>query len=87
MLKPDPAMPDDAATVEVITEGCTIHGSPQTFLDKLIAFRERSVRSAAADDGPRLERTNRAWERNSMRLFAQEVIPKFRQHVMAQAAE
>jgi hypothetical protein len=30
---------------------------------------------------------NRAWERDSMRLLAQEVMPKFRQHLMAQAAE
>jgi hypothetical protein len=30
---------------------------------------------------------NEAWERDSMRLLAQEVMPKFRQHATAQAAE
>jgi hypothetical protein len=30
---------------------------------------------------------NREWERQSMRLLAQEVMPKFRQHVAAKAAE
>ena len=30
---------------------------------------------------------NRDWERESMQLLAQEVMPKFRQHVKAQAAE
>jgi hypothetical protein len=29
---------------------------------------------------------NGAWERESMRLLAQEVLPKFRQHVTAQVA-
>ena len=28
------------ATVEVITEGCMIYGSPKTLLDKLVAFRD-----------------------------------------------
>ena len=88
VLKPDPAMSDEAATVEAITEGCMIHGEPKTFLDKLIAFRESvgpfgTLLMTGLDwSGP-----NRAWERDSMRLLAQEVMPKFRQHVMAQAAE
>ncbi len=30
---------------------------------------------------------NEAWERDGMRLLAHEVMPKFRQHVTAQAAE
>ena len=30
---------------------------------------------------------NAAWERESMRLLAHEVMPKFRQHVLARAAE
>jgi hypothetical protein len=29
---------------------------------------------------------NEAWERDSMRLLADEVMPKFRQHVTARAA-
>ena len=81
-------MSDDEATVEAITEGCMIHGSAKTFLDKLVAFRDSvgpfgTLLMTGLDwSGP-----NRAWERNSMRLLAQEVMPKFRQHVMAQAAE
>jgi hypothetical protein len=30
---------------------------------------------------------NEGWERESMRLLAQEIIPRFRQHVLATAAE
>jgi hypothetical protein len=30
---------------------------------------------------------NQAWERESMRLLAEDVMPKFRQHALAQAAE
>ena len=65
-----------------------IHGSPKTVLDKLVAFRERvgpfgTLLMTGLDwGGP-----NEAWEREAMRLLAQEVMPKFRQHVMAQAAE
>jgi hypothetical protein len=88
VLKPDPNMSDDEATVEVITEGCMIYGSVKTFLDKLVAFRDTvgpfgTLLMTGLDwSGP-----NRAWERDSMRLLAQEVMPKFRQHVTAQAAE
>jgi alkanesulfonate monooxygenase SsuD/methylene tetrahydromethanopterin reductase-like flavin-dependent oxidoreductase (luciferase family) len=88
VMKPDPAMPDEEATVEVITEGCMIYGSPKTFLDKLVAFRDTvgpfgTLLMTGLDwSGP-----NEAWERDSMRLLAQDVMPKFRQHVMAQAAE
>jgi len=88
VLKPDPSMPDEEATVEAITEGCVIYGSPNTMLDKLIAFRDRvgpfgSLLMTGLDwSGP-----NGAWERQSMRLLAAEVMPKFRQHALAQAAE
>jgi alkanesulfonate monooxygenase SsuD/methylene tetrahydromethanopterin reductase-like flavin-dependent oxidoreductase (luciferase family) len=88
VLKPDPNMSDEEATVEAITEGCMIYGSPKTFLDKLVAFRDTvgpfgTLLMTGLDwSGP-----NRAWERDSMRLLAQEVMPKFRQHVTAQAAE
>jgi alkanesulfonate monooxygenase SsuD/methylene tetrahydromethanopterin reductase-like flavin-dependent oxidoreductase (luciferase family) len=88
VLKPDPDMPDDQATVEAITEGCMIYGSAKTFLDKLIAFRDAvgpfgTLLMTGLDwSGP-----NGAWERESMRLIAQDVMPKFRQHATAQAAE
>ena len=88
VMKPDPNMPDAAATVEVITEACTIYGSPKSFLDKLVAFRDAvgpfgTLLMTGLDwSGP-----NSEWERSSMQLLAQQVFPKFRQHTMAQAAE
>jgi alkanesulfonate monooxygenase SsuD/methylene tetrahydromethanopterin reductase-like flavin-dependent oxidoreductase (luciferase family) len=86
-LKPRADMADEEATVEVITEASVIYGSPKTFLDKLVALREEigpfgTLLMTGLDwSGP-----NGAWERESMRLLAQEVLPKFRQHVEAQVA-
>ena len=57
-------------------------------LDKLVALRERvgpfgTLLQIGLDwGGP-----NEAWERDGMRLLAQDVMPKFRQHATAQAAE
>ncbi len=87
-LKPRVDMSDEEATVEVITEGNVIYGSAKTVLDRLVALRDDvgpfgSLLMTGLDwSGP-----NRAWERESMRLLAQEVMPKFRQHVTARAAE
>ena len=87
-LKPRADMTDDEATVEVITEASVIYGSPKTFLDKLVALREEvgpfgTLLMTGLDwSGP-----NRDWERESMQLLAQEVLPKFRQHVGTRAAE
>ncbi len=81
VMKPDPDMPDDEATVDVITEACTMYGSPKTMLDKLVAFRDEvgpfgTLLMTGLDwSGP-----NEGWERELMRLLAQEVMPKFRQH-------
>ncbi len=81
-------MSDEEATVEAITEGCTLYGSPKTLLDKLVAFRDEvgpfgTLLMTGLDWlGP-----NEAWERQSMQLLAEQVMPKFRQHVLAQAAE
>jgi alkanesulfonate monooxygenase SsuD/methylene tetrahydromethanopterin reductase-like flavin-dependent oxidoreductase (luciferase family) len=88
ILKPRPDMADAEATVEVITEGCILYGSPKTLLDKLVAFREEvgpfgTLLMTGLDwAGP-----NEAWERQSMQLLADEVMPKFQQHAQAQAAE
>ena len=87
-MKPRPDMPDKEATVEAIIDGCTLYGSPRTMLDKLVAFREEvgpfeTLLMTGVDwAGP-----NEAWERQSMQLLAEEVMPKFRQHVLARAAE
>lgn len=87
VLKPDPNMPDNEASVEAITEGCVLYGSPKTLLDKLVAFRDTvgpfgTLLMTGLDwSGP-----NAAWERESMRLMAQEVMPKFRQHATVHAS-
>jgi alkanesulfonate monooxygenase SsuD/methylene tetrahydromethanopterin reductase-like flavin-dependent oxidoreductase (luciferase family) len=74
--------------VESMTDQFTIHGSPRTVLDKLVAFREQvgpfgGLIATAMDWSGR----NREWEPESMRLLAQEVMPRFRQHVGARAGE
>jgi alkanesulfonate monooxygenase SsuD/methylene tetrahydromethanopterin reductase-like flavin-dependent oxidoreductase (luciferase family) len=87
ILKPQPDMPDGEATVEAITRECVLFGSPRTLLDKLVAFRDRvgpfeTLLVTGLDwGGP-----NEAWERESMQLIADEVMPKFRQHVAASTA-
>ena len=87
-LKPNPQMSDDEATVEAIAEGSVLYGSPQTFLDKLVALRdEAGPFGTLLMTGLDWSGTNRDWERESMSLLAEEVMPKFRQHVGARAAE
>ena len=88
VIKPRPEMSDAETTPEALMKECVIHGSPRTVLDQLVALRERvgpfgTLLMTGLDwSGP-----NEAWERESMRLLAQEVMPKFRQHVLAMAAE
>jgi alkanesulfonate monooxygenase SsuD/methylene tetrahydromethanopterin reductase-like flavin-dependent oxidoreductase (luciferase family) len=87
-LKPRVDMTDDEATVDAITEGSVIYGSAKTVLDKLVAFRDAigpfgTLLMTGLDWGG----LNRAWEHDSMRVLAQDVMPKFRQHVLARAAE
>ncbi|HUB96052.1 MAG TPA: hypothetical protein VL993_09050, partial [Stellaceae bacterium] len=87
-LKPRPDMPDSEVTVEGILESRLIYGSPQTVLDKLVAFRDKagpfgSLLFTGVDwSGP-----NEAWERESMRRMAEEVMPRLSQHAAAKAAE
>jgi alkanesulfonate monooxygenase SsuD/methylene tetrahydromethanopterin reductase-like flavin-dependent oxidoreductase (luciferase family) len=88
ILKPRPDMPDEEATAEAITEECVLYGSPRTALDKLVAFRDKvGPFSTLLMTGLDWRGPNEAWEREGMRLLAHEVMPKFRQHVLAQAAE
>ena len=87
ILKPRADMPDAEATVEAITRECVLYGSPRTVLDKLIAFRDRvgpfgGLLMTGIDWGGK----NRDWENESMRLLVQDVMPKFRQHTMAERA-
>lgn len=68
-----------------MTEDYAILRSPRTVLDRLVAFREgvgpfgTLILTALDWSGP-----NRGWEQESMRLLAQDVMPKFRQHLGAQ---
>jgi len=88
MIKPQPDMSDEECTPESIIEECVVYGSPRTVLDRLAALRDRvgpfgTLLQIGLDwSGP-----NESWERDGMRLLAQEVMPKFRQHATAQAAE
>ncbi len=81
-LKPSAETPDEAVTLEAIIENCVICGSPRTVLDKLIAFRDRAgpfghLLMAGLDwSGP-----NADWEAETMRRLAEEVMPRFRQHI------
>src|SRR5262249_56265662 len=67
-LKPRPDMTDEAATVDAITEGSVLYGSPKTFLDRLVALRDE-----ARPFGPLLvtrlplSGPHREFERESMR--------------------
>jgi alkanesulfonate monooxygenase SsuD/methylene tetrahydromethanopterin reductase-like flavin-dependent oxidoreductase (luciferase family) len=87
-LKARPDMRDDEVTVDNILESRLIYGSPQTVLDKLVAFRDTagpfgSLLFTGVDwTGP-----NEAWERQSMNRLATEVMPRFAQHAAAKAAE
>ena len=61
-----------------------IVGSPETVLDKLIAFREQTGHFGT------LLATGHDWDdadlwRSSMRRLAEDVMPKFRQHCEATA--
>jgi len=88
ILKPRADMTDEQASVEVITEGCVLYGSPKTMLDKLVAFREEvGPFGTLLMTGLDWTGLNEIWERQSMQLLADEVMPKFQQHVVAQAAE
>ena len=87
-IKPRPDMSDEEFTPDVLMKECAIYGSPKTVLDKLIAFRDAvgpfgTVLKMGVDWGGPSE----AWEREAMTLLAQDVMPKFRQHATAQAAE
>jgi len=85
LIKPRAEMTDAETTPEALLEEGVIYGSPKTMLDKLIAFRERVgpfgtlIMGALDWSGP-----NEAWERESMRLLAEDVMPKFRQHIAQQ---
>src|SRR4051794_40548966 len=88
MVKPRPEMSDEDCTPDAIMNECVVHGSPRTVLDKLVALRDRvGPFGTLLQIGLDWSGLNDAWEREGMRLLAHEVMPKFRQHTQAQAAE
>jgi len=82
MIKPDPDMPDEAATVDVIKRAQVLAGDPSRVLDRLVALRDEighfgTLLMTGHDwDQPRL------WRR-SMELLAKEVMPRFQRHAEA----
>lgn len=76
VMKPDPTMTDEEATLESIMKASIIFGSPKTVPEKIISLRERSgpfgTLMKAAMDGTG---ANRERERETMRRLAQEVLP------------
>lgn len=87
LLKDDESIPDDDVTAAHVAKSMTTAGSPASVLDQLIAFRDEigefGTLVSVAHDWDDAER----WKR-SMRLLAEEVMPRFNQHCAAvQAAE
>jgi alkanesulfonate monooxygenase SsuD/methylene tetrahydromethanopterin reductase-like flavin-dependent oxidoreductase (luciferase family) len=85
-MTPREDMDPATATTEDMIGACVIAGSPATVLDRLVALREEvgpfgHLLMAGLD----WSGVNAAWEAETMRRLAQEVMPKLRQHVMALA--
>lgn len=74
--------PDEIVNVPYVLDNMVISGSPKTVLDKLIAFRDEvghfGTLTMCAHDWDDVE----FWRR-SMRLLAEEVMPKLTQHADA----
>jgi alkanesulfonate monooxygenase SsuD/methylene tetrahydromethanopterin reductase-like flavin-dependent oxidoreductase (luciferase family) len=85
MVRRDLEMPDEAVTVNAITHGMIIAGSPRRVLDQIVALRDEvghfgTLLMAGHDwDQPKL------WRR-SMELLATEVMPRFSDHAAATPA-
>jgi len=84
VFKTRPDMRDDEVTVETLIEQRTIFGSPKTVLAEVTALRATAgpfgtlLISAIDWSGP-----NAAWERESLRRLAEEVMPALRQRTAA----
>jgi alkanesulfonate monooxygenase SsuD/methylene tetrahydromethanopterin reductase-like flavin-dependent oxidoreductase (luciferase family) len=86
-VRPRPGMPDDEITLDGIIESRLIYGSPQTVAAKLTELRSQvgpigTLLVSGMDwTGP-----NAAWERESLTLLAQEVMPAVRKQIAISAA-
>ncbi|HET9018974.1 MAG TPA: LLM class flavin-dependent oxidoreductase [Acetobacteraceae bacterium] len=87
IFKRDPDMPDEELTVQRMLQMMVLSGSPRRVLDQLIALVDEIGWFGT------LLVTHKDWDkpaihRNSMRLLAEQVVPKLRQHMTTlQAAE
>lgn len=86
LVKPDESIADEDLTESQVAQSMTSHGPPAQVLDQLIELREvtgdfRTLVSVAHDwdDAER-------WKR-SMRLLAEEFMPRFTQHCDEQATQ
>ncbi|HEV2282717.1 MAG TPA: LLM class flavin-dependent oxidoreductase [bacterium] len=82
MIKPDPEMPDEAATVDAIKRAQVIAGGPDRVLDQLVTLRDEIGHFGT------LLVTGHDWDqpalwRRSMELLARDVMPRFRRHAAA----
>jgi alkanesulfonate monooxygenase SsuD/methylene tetrahydromethanopterin reductase-like flavin-dependent oxidoreductase (luciferase family) len=86
-LRPHPGMPDSEITLDAIIESRLIYGSPQTVAGKLARLRKQvgpfgTLLVSGMDwTGP-----NAAWERESLSLLAQEVLPILRKQIATDEA-
>lgn len=75
LFKQDPAIPDDALTIDDVCNELIIYGTPDKVADDLLAFRERvgafGTLLYAGHDW-----RDRDLARHSMRLMAEQVMPK-----------
>lgn len=75
LFKPDPAMADDAVTLDDVCRQLVIHGTPDQVADQILAFREET-----GDFGTLLyaghDWRDPALARRSMVLMAEKVLPK-----------
>ena len=83
-MTPREEMDPAQATTEDMIEACVIAGSPRTVLDRLVALREEvGPFGHLLMPGLDWSGVNAAWEAETMKRLAEEVMPKLRQHVAA----
>jgi alkanesulfonate monooxygenase SsuD/methylene tetrahydromethanopterin reductase-like flavin-dependent oxidoreductase (luciferase family) len=83
-MTPREEMDPLAATVEDMIEACVIAGSPRTVLDRLVALREEvGPFGHLLLPGLDWSGINAAWEAETMKRLAEEVMPRLRQHAAA----
>ena len=85
IFKPDQSMSDDELTVPKMLDMMVLSGSPKRVLDKLVALVDEIGWFGT------LLVTHKDWDnpamhRNSMRLIAEQVMPRLGQHMATKQA-